>query len=207
MMLIKVLAGIAFVFLLPFYAEQLLRAITALIKCSRCLPFSLSLLASSILSALYIKRNSFFLTFEHELTHLIFSLLTLSKVKAFYSGEGRGFVKITRSNFLVSLAPYFFPTLSFFLLPLKLLIKPSLAWLFSALLGASFGYHIASNFKEINPSQPDLRQHGILFSLLAVAFFQIFFYGAIIDFVLKGWDGIIDFWYTGAKRAVGVIWR
>ena len=45
----------------------------------------------------------------HELTHVVWSWLFGGKVKKFRASSSGGEVVVTKSNFLVALAPYFFP--------------------------------------------------------------------------------------------------
>src|SRR5512139_3795490 len=45
----------------------------------------------------------------HELTHALFAVLFGGSVKSFKASERGGQVEITKSNFIITLAPYFFP--------------------------------------------------------------------------------------------------
>src|SRR3990172_2925734 len=45
----------------------------------------------------------------HELTHALFALLFGGSVKAFRASNRGGRVTLTKSNFIITLAPYFFP--------------------------------------------------------------------------------------------------
>jgi hypothetical protein len=49
----------------------------------------------------------------HELTHAFFTVLFGGKVKSFQASERGGRVTITKSNFVITLAPYFFPLYTF----------------------------------------------------------------------------------------------
>src|SRR5512137_2332803 len=49
----------------------------------------------------------------HELTHAIFAVLFGGPVKAFHATEKGGQVHLTKSNFIITLAPYFFPLYTF----------------------------------------------------------------------------------------------
>ncbi len=57
-------------------------------------------------------------TFEHELTHLLFGLVFLKRPHSFVvTRHDGGSVTLSGGNFLITLAPYFFPTVSYLLLP------------------------------------------------------------------------------------------
>src|SRR5690349_2103085 len=47
--------------------------------------------------------------FGHELTHALWAWLLGGKVKRFKATSKGGHVVVTRNNFLIALAPYFFP--------------------------------------------------------------------------------------------------
>jgi len=63
-------------------------------------------------------RPRFLENLIHELTHMLFSLLTLSKVNGLYVSETNGAIYTVGSerSILVSLSPYFFPILTVFLI-------------------------------------------------------------------------------------------
>ena len=48
--------------------------------------------------------------FGHELTHVLWTWLFGGRVTKFKATPKGGHVVVTKSNFLISLAPYFFPT-------------------------------------------------------------------------------------------------
>src|SRR5882757_8295889 len=47
--------------------------------------------------------------FGHELTHVLWTWLFGGQVKKFKAGSAGGHVVVTKTNFLIALAPYFFP--------------------------------------------------------------------------------------------------
>src|SRR5437588_5106427 len=47
--------------------------------------------------------------FGHELTHVVWAWLFGGRVKRFRTSSRGGHVVVTKSNFLIALAPYFFP--------------------------------------------------------------------------------------------------
>ncbi len=54
--------------------------------------------------------------FGHELTHAFWTILFRGKVKEFNVSSKNGSVVATKSNFLISLAPYFFPVYTFLII-------------------------------------------------------------------------------------------
>ena len=65
----------------------------------------LSYLAIHIL----FKKPVFAYVIGHELTHALFALLFGGSVKAFHASDRGGRVTITKSNFIITLAPISFP--------------------------------------------------------------------------------------------------
>jgi hypothetical protein len=143
------------------------------------------------------RRLNFFGVFEHELTHLIFSLLMFQKPSSFYASERRGHVACDKGNFIDGLAPYFFPTFSYILLALYPLLKPSAHGVFFPLLGFLTGYHIISNIAEFKPRESDIRKHGPLFSFVFCLFAGIVSFGFLLAFVIGGFGGGARFLLRG----------
>lgn len=105
----------------------------------------------------------------HELTHVVWSWLFGGKVKKFKATSEGGEVVITKSNFLVALAPYFFPLYAV-LVVLGFLIG-HLIWgwarwtpLFHLLLGAAYAFHLTLTWEILKTKQSDITSQGYLFS-------------------------------------------
>ena len=124
------------------------------------------------------RRESFWSVVEHELTHAVFALLFFKKVRTLNADRRRGgLVRVEGGNFIIALAPYFFPFLSVIIIIIKPIILSNYQWLLNALLGFSLTFHLLYLLNEFHPSQPDLRENGFLFSLIVVVFFNLFFIG------------------------------
>lgn len=111
------------------------------------------------------RMGKFFLTLEHESTHALFALLSWQRIVGFRASVGRGGeVRFTgRGNWLIYVAPYFFPTAALILFLLAYLLPfPGLPWQ-SFLLGVALGYHIVSTIKETHRDQSDLHRLGTTF--------------------------------------------
>ncbi len=141
-------------------------------------------------------------TFEHEVTHLIFGLLFFKIPKGFKVTirEG-GHVKLSGSNFLIYLAPYFFPTVSYLLLPLFFIVPQEYAYVLYLLLGISLAFHLVSTWAELHLRQTDLQKSGILFSIAFLPVANLIFYGALLVLIFGNADDFGRFWVTGAKES------
>jgi hypothetical protein len=135
--------------------------------------------------------GSYFSTFEHELTHAIFAWATLHRVTGLrvtwrdggacrYVGSGGG-------NWLISLGPYWFPTLA--MAPLALLPwvdQGHTPWL-HGLIGFITLYQLTSTWRETHYEQPDLRETGLLFAAIFLPVANIITYAMIALVSLRGW--------------------
>lgn len=141
------------------------------------------------------RRLVFVCTLEHEITHLLFGLLFLKLPRGFrVTLRDGGHVRLKGSNFLIYLAPYFFPTISFALVILILLVPFERRSVPYALLGASAAFHLASTWADLRPGQSDLRKAGLIFSLFFLPAANLATYGSLMAFVTGGMNGISSFW-------------
>ena len=97
-------------------------------------PFGVGVGLYALVWALFIRKRGrgVWDTFEHELTHAVFCVLLFKKVRSFHADSNpdhRGFLGYVAheeaSGFrgvLITLAPYFFPTFTAFLLLIRLLV-------------------------------------------------------------------------------------
>ena len=105
----------------------------------------------------------------HELTHAIWTWLQGGRVKKLKATSKGGHVIVTRSNFLVALAPYFFPLyailvgLFFFAGHMIWNWRNYLAW-FHLLLGAAYAFHVTLTWHILKHEQTDISEQGYLFS-------------------------------------------
>ncbi len=105
----------------------------------------------------------------HELTHVVWAWLFGGKLKKFKATSQGGEVVITKSNFLVALAPYFFPLYA--VLVVLGFLAGHLIWgwakwapLFHLLLGAAYAFHITLTWHILKTEQSDITGQGYLFS-------------------------------------------
>lgn len=106
-------------------------------------------------------------TLEHEFTHAFWGLLFLNppgKVQA--ASDGNGFVEFRGSNRLIWLSPYFFPLWATLVLPLYLISNSEYLFpirVIHTLLLANYFLRLS---RELRIWQPDIKQSGLLSSVL-----------------------------------------
>jgi hypothetical protein len=111
--------------------------------------------------------------FGHEVTHVLWVWLMGGRVSKFrVSGDG-GHIVTNRSNFLIALAPYFFPLYSVLAIlvygvaSLFVNVAPY-GQLLYAILGITWAFHLTFTCWMIPKNQTDLRDHGTFFSLVFI---------------------------------------
>lgn len=111
--------------------------------------------------------------FGHELTHAIWTWLFGGRVKRFKATSKGGRVVVTKTNFLIALAPYFFPIYA--LGVILVFAAGNLVWgwrgdspYFHLLLGAAYGFHVTLTWHVLKARQTDITDHGFFFSAVII---------------------------------------
>jgi hypothetical protein len=123
--------------------------------------------------------------FGHELTHVLWVWLMGGRVSKFrVSGEG-GHIVTNRTNFLIALAPYFFPLYS--VLAIAVYGTASLFFnvapygqLLYAMLGITWAFHLTFTCWMIPKNQTDLSDHGTFFSLVFIYMMNLVLLSALL---------------------------
>jgi hypothetical protein len=111
--------------------------------------------------------------FGHELTHAVWAWACGGRVERFRATSNGGHVVVTRSNFLVALAPYFFPFYA--ALVVVVFLAGQLLWgwgqyvvWFHLLLGAAYAFHVTLTCHILKSGQSDITQQGYMFSAVII---------------------------------------
>jgi len=122
-------------------------------------------------------------TLEHELTHSVFALATLHPVTALKTSwdEGGHMRFRGEGNWLISVSPYFFPTMSVFVMVAMVFVDPAHQDVASAVLGATVAYHVTSTWAETHWQQTDLSEVGFPFAFLFLPGANLVTYGLILS--------------------------
>jgi len=122
---------------------------------------------------LLLPRPMWVYVFGHELTHALWTWLFGGRVKKFKATAQGGHVVVTRNNFLITLAPYFFPVYVVMVVLVFLAghciwgWAPYLAW-FHLLIGAAYAFHVTLTGHTLRTRQTDITQHGYMFSAAVI---------------------------------------
>jgi hypothetical protein len=122
---------------------------------------------------LLLPKPMWIYVFGHELTHALWTWLFGGKVKKFKVTSKGGHVVISKSNFIIALAPYFFPL--YVVLVALFYLLGDLIWGWSAyksyfhlLVGAAYAFHVTLTVHILKTRQTDITDHGYLFSFVIV---------------------------------------
>ncbi|MBI3127024.1 MAG: M50 family metallopeptidase [Candidatus Tectomicrobia bacterium] len=129
-----------------------------------------------------LRPPEFLYTFAHEFTHLAFALLMGKKVSRFEVSRADGKVALSGTNFLITLAPYFFPLLAALALAAGALAgrvagSPWVDRATAFAVGLALSFHLTMTLRVLRSAQPDIARGGRFFSWTVIAFAGGFFAG------------------------------
>lgn len=122
----------------------------------------------------------------HELTHACVGLCFGSRVSNLKVGLRGGSVTLTKSNVLITLAPYFVPFYTVVVMLIALVVRlcvsplplPAL-WLF--FVGFTWNFHLCFTLHSLCQRQPDIEEYGHLFSYVFIWITNVL--GVLVAFV------------------------
>jgi len=150
--------------------------------------FSVGLLSYLLLLAIFQQPIRTYI-FGHELTHILWVWLFGGRVKGFKAASTGGEVRTSKSNFLIFLAPYFFPLYSalaialYGILILFFSLPPLAARILSFLLGFTWAFHFTFTLFVLIQGQPDIWATGRIFSFPLIYLINIVILAVLIIFV------------------------
>ena len=111
--------------------------------------------------------------FGHELTHALWTWLFGGRVKKMKVTSGGGHVVISKTNFVIALAPYFFPLYAILVVGVFALGHLIWGWqkyliFFHLLVGAAYAFHLTLTFHVLQTRQSDITSQGYLFSAVII---------------------------------------
>ncbi len=118
----------------------------------------------------------------HELTHAMWALMMGGRVGKLKVGRSGGHVELTKTNFAITLAPYFFPFYTFIVIAAYYLAGIWLetgsyqAWWLGA-VGFTWAFHITFTIHMLAERQPDIQEHGRIFSYAVIYLMNVLVIG------------------------------
>jgi hypothetical protein len=204
--IIRVIFAIVCLGLIPFYLKGFFDLVVYCLGnlgtdniTAFCAGLGLGLAAGVLSIFLSRQRNSLWLVFEHELTHLAVGKLCGKKILEMHIGMNNGHVRLSSTNMLISLSPYCFPLLAYLGLLLIQVIRSDLYTTGIAVVGFFLGQHFLTSKQQIHTGQTDLTRYGFFFSLVYIVFFSLLFYGFLTAVVSRELSAGTEFLYSGLK--------
>ena len=148
----------------------------------------------------------------HELTHALWALFMGAKVGKMKVGKEGGHVELSKSNFIISLAPYFFPFYTGLVIALWygagafFDVTPYESW-WLVVVGLTWGFHVTFTIYMLSQRQPDVQENGRLFSYVIIYLANLFF--VALWMVLIGAPTFAGAWEHLVPEVVGaytVLW-
>lgn len=137
--------------------------------------------------------------FAHEMSHAVWTWLFLGRVENINVAKEGGNVTVSKSNFLITLAPYFFPFYTVLLVLVYFLAK--LLWLgiadyylaFIFLLGFTLCFHLLFTLHTLRTEQSDIKTTGIIFSALLIFLLNLQVITALLNLVFPSRISWLEF--------------
>lgn len=114
----------------------------------------------------------------HELTHALWGTMMGARVFRMKVSKDSGSVTLSKSNFLITLAPYFFPLytviiiMGYYILSIFYDVQDyQLFWL--ALVGFTWGFHFTFTISTLLQHQSDIKEYGAVFSYVLIYLFNV----------------------------------
>lgn len=132
---------------------------------------------------------------SHELTHTFFAYLTFhdaGRIRLNPDGSGGSMILKGSGNWLITLAPYFFPLFAFsymLLMPWLLQISNN-HWLVYGIFGYFIAYYWATVLDQTHPKQTDIIKEGYCFSIIFIVGANLYTTGIMLAFNSKLWEGV-----------------
>ncbi len=147
--------------------------------------------------------------FGHELTHAFWSIFFGGKVKEFNVSKKGGNVLLTKTNFFVNLAPYFFPIYTFIVLliffgvGIFVDVKPYASYMIF-LVGFTLSFHLILTSNSLTTKQPDIVKTGIFFSLVVILIINIITVTLILKIITPEKIYMVKFFKDSLNITLGV---
>lgn len=123
---------------------------------------------------LLLPKPMWIYVFGHELTHALWTWVFGGQVKKFKASSDGGHVVTTKNNFLIALAPYFFPVYAVLLVMVYVMGDLLWGWRgrysawFHLLLGAAYAFHVTLTWEILKTRQTDITSQGRFFSAVII---------------------------------------
>ena len=120
---------------------------------------------------IFLPKPMWIYVLGHESTHALWTWLFGGRVKKMKISSRGGHVVISKTNFVIVLAPYFFPLYAVLVIVIYAVGRWLWAWplvWFDLLAGAAYAFHVTLTFHVLQNRQSDITSQGYLFSAVVI---------------------------------------
>lgn len=148
-----------------------------------------------------LRRPGFWATFEHEMTHVLFALLTFHPVGSMQAtSENGGWMTYGgRGNWLITISPYFFPTAPLLAACITSLLPGPIRLFGVGVTSMMFCWHIFTTIRETHVQQTDLQDVGFRFAFIFLPGISVLCAGITVALTVRGGVGW-DWYWTKLNR-------
>ncbi len=153
---------------------------------------------------LLLPKPMWIYVFGHELTHALWAWLFGGQVKKMKVSAKGGHVVISKTNFVIALAPYFFPLYAVLVIAVFALGNLIFSWhsyrvWFDLLLGAAYAFHLTLTFHVLQTQQSDITGQGYLFSAVVIFLGNVcvLMFGIPLLTMKTGLLTVCEWWFYG----------
>ena len=122
---------------------------------------------------LLLPKPMWIYVFGHELTHALWAWLFGGQVKKMKVSSSGGHVVVSKTNFFITLAPYFFPFYAALVIAVFAIGHLFWDWCgylvwFHLFVGAAYAFHVTLTWQVLKTRQSDITSQGWLFSAVII---------------------------------------
>lgn len=152
------------------------------------------LLITGISNSIYENNFKFLRTFTHELTHTIFTFLSLKSVRHFEATSHKGgeIHVVGGGNMLILLSPYCVPIFTIFLMLLKPLLQVKFFPYLEGAIGFSYLFHLHNNWLQTSNRQTDIKKYPFFTAYSFITLFQLLFLSIILLSFVIGLNAFLE---------------
>ncbi len=157
--------------------------------------------ASWVVCFLVLPKPMWLYVFGHELAHAVGTWICGGRVSRFKVSSKGGSVTTDRANFLVALAPYYFPLYSLVAAVGYAVadrwwdvtaVRPCYHWV----LGVTYAFHVTLNLYVLRARQSDLANQGYVFSMVVIWLANVVVLIASVPFLTDSAEWFVGFRFS-----------
>ena len=211
----NLILGLGLLYLLPAVALQFARSATSFATDADWRPFALGLIPGAIVGQAALRWAPRTCVLEHEVTHALVGLffgyiptgMKIERTRGLYTHRILLPWLVPVSRPVVTLAPYFLPTITAAMALLRPMIGEEIRPWYDFGIGATFSFHAVTTFREIRENGAireaqvsdrrsglltDFHEAGPVFSWLFIAVATVLAHGLILAVISRGYGGLYE---------------